>query len=390
MRSRSYPQTLLSFAESKLLSIDSQKPSQAIRGDHSSCVIKAKELQAYGASVLGPSLLLFYTRLAKKILFAQENHPNLYFLAREGYLLEKGYLALQDLLGTLSCSRYLTISRVLMFRALLDDQRSHPLICSHNFSGSIERLLISRCGLSSEEIKTIELNGTLFPKGLGTLINLPADTSKVTQLIEHNSETIKSYASTTRENYLEYLSNLGAFHESRIHIVDLGYSGTIQKCLSLLTGKPIVGHYFITTPAAKNTRNNKFLGHLFSNRRWGTGCSLLDQSLILEALLTAPTGSAQGIQKTQSGMEFSYGPITKAQQSFHILEQVFDGAISYCSANLRLQNTFSPLDVDWIYDLITCPKTSTMPLEVSSVLEVEDSFSGLGIINPNSLYSNQQ
>ncbi len=390
MRDKSYPSALINSAE-KELSLIEQNATGADRYNTIQLPdIRSKELKAYGAAVLGPSLYLFYRRLTTKTLYTQERHPNLYFLAREGYLLQKGYNAISKLMQTSSQSRYLIISRVLMFRALLEDPRSFPLICSHNFSGSLERLLVSRCGLTHEEICSLDLSLTLFPQGLETSITLPADTSRITQLIEQNSKTIKIYSSTTREIYLEYLSELGLLSEERIHIVDLGYSGTIQKSLGLLTGKAILGHYFITTPAAKDTRCNKFVGHLFSNRGWGTGCTLLDRSLILEALLTAPTGSAQGVHRTCSGIQFNYGPTTKAQDFFKVLELVFDGALSYCINSYKQQASLSPAEVNELYQLTTCPKNSSMPKDLRFALEVEDSFSGLGTINPNSLYSNQQ
>lgn len=389
MRVKSYPSALINSVEKELSSIE-QNTIEFARNNITQCSdLRSKELRAYGAAVLGPSLCLFYRRLTTKTLYTQERHPNLYFLAREGYLLQKGFNAISTLLQTSSHSRYLIISRVLMFRALLEDPRSFPLICSHNFSGSLGRLLVSRCGLSHDEIYSLDLSPALFPQGLETSITLPADTSSITQLIEQNSTTIKIYASTTKEIYLEYLSELGLLGEQRIHIVDLGYAGTIQKSLGMLTGKPILGHYFITTPAANDTRNNKFVGHLFSNQGWGTGCTLLDRSLILEALLTAPTGSVQGIYRTNSGIEFNYGPTTKAQDFFNVLELVFDGALAYCINSYKQQASLSPKEVNELYQLATCPRNSSMPEDLNVALEVEDSFSGLGTINPNTLYSNQ-
>lgn len=350
--------------------------------------LKIRELKAFGSAILGPSISLFYHRLATKTSYAQQSPSNLYFLAREGYLLQRGYDRLQNTLRGAANSKYLVTSRVLMFRALLEDQRVFPLICSHNYSGTLEGLLQSRCGLNKEEIQTLTLDSNLFPNGLPNKVELPSDAPKLIQLIEQNADTIKSYSTATKNAYLQYLDELGINAEKRVHVVDLGYSGTIQKCLSILTEKPVVGHYLITTPAAKNTRINKFIGHLFSNRAWGSGCSLLDLSLILEALLTAPSGSAQGVQYSSKGIEFTYGLETKSQDCFELLEYIFEGCIDYCQLNYKLNNTFSPSEVDIMYRLATCTKNSTMPDEAFNMLEVEDSFSGLGVINPSSLYSN--
>ncbi len=400
MRASGYPASLMRIAEAIL---DRDRGSKrnieaALPGGEAGVIIgespklsglEIKELKAFGSAILGPCMALFYRRLATKTSYTHQPPKNLYFLAREGYLMQRGYDALKAELKAPADSKYLIASRVLVFRALLGDPRVLPLICSHNFSGTLKVLLQSRCGLDQKEVQVLRLDANLFPEGLLSIINLPSDASQVAQLFEQNAIELKSYASKSNEAYLLYLHELGVMEEEPIHIVDLGYSGTIQKCLSILTGKKVVGHYLITTPAARNTPENTFIGHIYGNMEWKAGCSILDRSLILEALLTAPNGSARGIRRTAEGTMFEFGPETISQKYFSFIECIFEGCLEYCKLNNQNNNSFLPWEVNAFYDLMTCARNSPIPPQVLRILEVEDCFSGLGIINPSETYGNQ-
>jgi hypothetical protein len=394
MVSLSYPKTLVKLAEASYLNTfkpetQSQKSQAGLASgeriqDISS--IEAKELHHFGMTLLGPAIGLFYRRLAARTSLS-EAPTTLYFLAREGYLLQRGFNSLREELGAKADARYLVISRTLMFRILLSEPSSYPLIFSHSYKGTLRRFLGSRCGLLDEELVALNLSDAAFPQGLDTQVSLESDESSLSSLLQSNNEKIQTFTKGTKDTYLEYLHDIGLMDQEHIQLVDIGYSGTIQKALGILTSRRVSGHYMVTTQSAESNASHTFIGYLFNRQQWGQGCSVLEHSLYLEALLTSPTGSAKNIKKGATGFEFTYGPTTESQDYFHLLEIIFQGAIYYCANSMAHHFSLTPADVNELYSLVISNK-ECFPELSKKIMVVEDNYSGLGNIKPTDLYAN--
>jgi hypothetical protein len=390
----SYPKTLIQLAEISLHNaFRAEELEQTVpltrfnwTKDHESTDIEAKELYHFGIALLGPPVSLFFQRLAARTSL-DEKPTTLYFLAREGYLLQRGFLSLREELGAKADAKYLVISRTLMFRTLLSNPSSYQLIFSHSYKGTLKRFLGSRCGLMDEELTKLRLNEVAFPQGLETQVSLESDESSLITLLQSNLDVINKFTEETRETYLEYLHDIGLMDQEHIHLVDIGYSGTIQKALGILTSRKVTGHYMITTQSAESSDRNTFIGYLYSRQQWGQGCSLLEHSLYLEALLTSPTGSAKNIRRSPTGFDFIYGPTTESQEYFHLLETIFEGALSYCRNSLQHGFPLTPADVNDLYSLVISNK-ECFPELSKKIMVVEDNYSGLGNIKPADLYTN--
>ena len=390
MRQQFYPQSLISASE-HLLQVSIATGSLCSQSGYSADTLSAVERQQVilcGASLLGPPLALFYHRL-----FLNLEHSaiqgKLFFLAREGFFLLDGFNQLKANLNLDGLEgAYINISRVLLFRCLLDSPEAVPLICHHDYNGTVYSFLKSRCGLHDKEIKMLSLPDHLSTSDFNKPLSLPHDLQDITSLLRLNRHLIAEIIQPTKAAYLGYLRDNDFFHADVAHVVDVGYSGTIQKALSLLTGQDIVGHYLITTKAAQSVGRNLFNGYVHAGISWGDGYGLLDKSLYLESLLTAPNGSTTGVNSVDEGYVFEYGRSTRAQHCFGVLELAFAGCLDYCSKNILAGTLMTPSEIDQNY-LIQTSHPAYYPDALRYALELEDDFSGIGTINPYRTYAKQ-
>lgn len=341
-------------------------------------------LRGFGSAFLGPILYAFFKNLSLYI----NNNPKvirLNFLAREGYLLGQFYNALADTKRIKALkSNYILCSRTLLFKLSLIDRPLWIETLKHHFNGSIEQLLLQRYQFNITEVASIR---QFLPSGSNYFerhISLPADQDIVLEFLNLAEESIREIVLPKHRAYLTYLTSIGLRKKSATaeHIVDIGYSGTIQKLLSAqLPNTELHGHYFITTKAAQNTETNKFLGHLLSDIQFGDGHTLLDRSLYIETLLTAPHGQVIDLETSAGGIAFKFGRQTKAQAEFYKIEAVLDGALDYVKIAFDNNLDWHIEDIESFYSLLI-NNTSILPKDLRDVFEIDDSISGLGTLNP--------
>ena len=399
MISSGYPSSLISFGEQKLLA--SQPDKKTINKHHvvvnravklsniykqpAQCEDRVRMLREFGKGFLGPLLHVFYARLITRTQLSS-SIGSLFFLAREGYLLQQGFETLCRASSLQRSSKYLVASRTLLFRLIIANPGSHNLILSHSYKGSLLNFFLYRCGLQAEELGELQVRGTVFEsKGMDSYIDLSTDRQKIASLLQDNLERLQIITASSRNAYRDYLDSIGFMSDSHPSIVDIGYSGTIQKALSMFSGNSIKGHYMVTTEGAVNNATNFFTGYLFNRQRWGQGCILLEKSLYLETLLTAPVGSALNIHRQGNGYRFDYGPETISQKRFADIEEIFAGAIEYCIVMNESKISTTPQQADLFYEMfVSC--RHNFPPEVLSLLELEDAYSGLGTVKPVDIY----
>ena len=102
-----------------------------------------------------------------------------------------------------------------------------------------------------------------------------------------------------KEAYLAYLASIEITDQSTLHLVDLGYSGTIQSLLGILLSKNTHGHYLIASKPGKHVIEGNtavMQGYLKEDVKMGDGYLPLDRSMFLESLLTAPYGQFRDIR----------------------------------------------------------------------------------------------
>lgn len=318
-----------------------------------------------GRGFLGPVLLTFYKRLFSKLLLDSSNNT-LFFLAREGYFLKKGFDAILQHTHQAAnfTSRYLLCSRVLLSRVSLSSDTTFKYIVRHNYNGSVRSFLLNRLNLRKPESYGI-------PR---SILEQPYDATVIIPVLETLVE-LKVFEQD-EVNYKLYLESLG-FYSCKPSIVDLGYSATIQTLLTLFTGLPSTGFYLLTTASAYNneTRHLNLHGLLGGSLQWGQD-RMLDLSIFLEALLTSPDGSAIGITNNNLDFAFEYGSHTAAQKRFQELEEIFSFSIDYVLEFWNHKSAvLNTLELKDLY-VQMCGSRIFAHESVASLMEVEDNYSG--------------
>lgn len=241
-----------------------------------------------GYACLGPLLLYFTLWLYD--LSRKRNIRHLLFLAREGYLLQELFQIAESALGETGIRKtYLLCSRRAVSVPTLSGDRDILELLDAPYRGSYESLLVSRFG-----VEPLETEG--LPAGQEQLlreavVRLPEDRNRISNELLRIKKRILENAERERSTYLQYLKKNAAIGSEACAVVDIGFSGTIQKYLARLTGKAMEGFYFVTSERARNhPLAERMHGCFGSFLKPKSGNPVYDYSLILESVLTAPQG----------------------------------------------------------------------------------------------------
>ncbi|MGG8022682.1 class I SAM-dependent methyltransferase [Klebsiella aerogenes] len=223
-----------------------------------------------GYNLAGPLLTAFAEWLRGHA--SQAKIDDLYFLAREGKIIKEVYDLWCDGIQFAPKSHYLILSR----RAVnvpniktLDDVLN--IAKSTFFANTLEMFLRERYGLALSE----ETLSSLYTSGLwskGKLVEIQnEDISEIRPLLEYLLPDILSEAHNEKQGLLQYLQQEGFLTSDHKTVVDVGYSGTIQKSLINILGDRVDGYYMATSEAA---------GKGLMNRSEAHGC-FIDNSVAL-------------------------------------------------------------------------------------------------------------
>lgn len=308
-------------------------------------------------------------------------------LAREGWLLQQllEHLQQQNLLTLPSAPVYIKVSRTLLFRALLGEPDLWPVALKNSFQGKVTELLGSRFGLQRHEYESI-----LPSELLEQAITLPEDMEQLITSLSVFNRQLQALAAPTRAGALAYFRQQGLADTEKLLLLDVGYSGTIQKLLTRLLQRDTHGFYFIATKAgAANVDNNTTVmqGVFKEGVALGEGYHMLDRSLFIECLLTAPHGQVVDIRQEHDGrFRFYYGRKAATQRHFQDLQAVHNGAIEGVTHALRHGVDYSVEEIEQLYKTFLSSRNA-LPPGVWHLFSADDDISGNGIVNPLDLFA---
>ncbi|MCX6006176.1 MAG: hypothetical protein NTZ34_02805, partial [Chloroflexi bacterium] len=260
-----------------------------------------------GYTVFGPLMHNFLVWLINSVRL--DGVTLLYFLSREGYAIQKMY---QDIAGAaaiqqaglnLPSSSYLLCSRRAdLFAGLRRPEDLLPFL-SRDFNGTLRYLFEKRLNVSAENMQAIE--HVLDSNVLNRDVSLPQDYNLIRNSLFAVFNILASQAEGEREYLLSYCRAQGMKTGSKMGLVDIGYSCTIQKALMKLMEIPLNGYYFaIENKAGKiediGSRARGYLGEVVNNSL--SALVILKYSLLLEAVLTAPEGQLLYFKAGEDGV----------------------------------------------------------------------------------------
>lgn len=204
-----------------------------------------------GYNLAGPLLTAFAEWL--RVSAEKSNIKDLFFLAREGKIIKDVYDHWCKGTSNSATSHYLILSR----RAVnvpnvstLDDILS--IAKSTFFANTLEMFLRERYGLVLSDEKLIDI----YTKGYwskGRLVEIQNDNiSEIKELLNYLMPDILSEADIEKKGLISYLTREGFISASHKAVVDVGYSGTIQKALSKILSDRVDGFYIATSEKANN------------------------------------------------------------------------------------------------------------------------------------------
>lgn len=354
----------------------------------------ADQPETFGPLLFGPVLFAFMAWLIRHP--AVSRLDRLYFVSREGWMLEKLYNAMRERLALeLPHGVYLHGSRRALLAAQMGAQASAgagridaTLLTSSSpwFEGSVEGLLLARIGFIPVRAGADD----------AARITLMRDAAIVHCVAELMGDEIGAHVRRAYAGFASYAEARGLLEtkgdgRSRMGVVDVGYSATMQSAIQKTLGIGLAGFYMAVTEAARKVAGEG--GYAFGAFAQGAAAAEFggEFGLLLEAVLSAPHGQVIGYtvpdrhHPAQSGAaprpsEPIFDAQGASQRRFPILERLHAGIQAFCLERLATHG-LQP-EADPFAALRRLGKDGiAVPSELRSALFVEDAFCGNGEID---------
>ncbi|WAC63043.1 polysaccharide biosynthesis protein [Pseudoxanthomonas sp. SL93] len=284
--------------------------------------LEIQDPELAGYLVLGPLLVDYLAWLARHALSTEAE--KIVFLSREGYLLKRGYEQMRLFVPSLDRAEgiYLLASRRSTGMASLQSADDVTTLLQGSYEGSLHDLLVARMGRRVAEQVPIDLTRSY--------VTLPEQRDHVVNALIPSMKRVLEVAAMERETYLHYWNtHIGT---SRPLISDVGYSGTIQSCLSRLTGTTMNGAYFGLTERARSVPGN-LAARYHDERLHGPKAlsPLFRHDILLESMLTAPQGQLLSLERntTTGDIDPVHAEESRTRAQLAAIEQLHTGACAF-------------------------------------------------------------
>lgn len=280
-----------------------------------------KDFRELGYWFYGTPLLTFMLWLIQKS--RADGVKRIFFLARDGYFLQPLYEFVTRRLKVETLpSEYFYSSRRAVTVASIHDIDDAKALMQLRFRGTTKKFFIERFGLALGDDTEIYLpdDSVLFENHSEELIE---------KIIDENAERILAHAADERENFKQYIANLGGTLDN-VGVVDMGYSGTIQYYLQKLTEKDFTGYYFATSSANRfGHYAEKFMRGCFTENDdyQYTRSAVYQYQLLFESILTAPDAQLQNFDEDGKPV---FGTPEPGQTYFKEIGEVHEGIKDFC------------------------------------------------------------
>lgn len=257
--------------------------------------------KSLGYCVLGPFWVGFLQYI--KTLAERERVEKLYFLARDGYILQKAYETWSGRPGV-----YMSVSRHILYLsyAHIDFEDAFPLLLQNYAEDSVAEV-IARLVPEDCDPKTMDLP-YWARTALDEKVNSVEVQDRLARLARLLTPEIRRNAARHFEATAEYFRQIGLTGLSTAGIVDIGWHGSLQVLMQkLLTAMDcrirLVGIYAGLFSHAKQPVGNDLMnGYLFQHgQRVEAEKQVQCGPSVLEILHAAPFGTTIGYSRGPSG-----------------------------------------------------------------------------------------
>lgn len=294
------------------------------------CVMEGFEIsspRSLGYLVLGPLITDYTCWLARLAL--EKGASQVLFLAREGHLLSQAFKLLQQASSRIAGLQgdYLLASRRGVGMPSLRTAEDIDALLASTFQGTLHQLLQSRMGQEA----AAAVARVLGEPATQETVFLPEMRSSVQARLSPAVDVLLAAAEDERSSYLEYWSSIAS--TDSLLLADIGYSGTIQKLLSRVTGRPLDGAYFAVNERVAELKDSgcrAWARYGDARSELTSSSDVLRHDLLLEALLTAPQGQFLRFQKSSAGVLSSkHMPHEVSPDGLHHIQEIHQGALDF-------------------------------------------------------------
>lgn len=364
------------------------QPKEAFRS------FSAGNPEKLGYAILGPLLTGYISWLSREV--KRDKISDLYFMAREGWLLKEAYNIMNSNDKDLPKGKYLFGSRRAIRVASCRTYGDVMAMASQPYDSGIplNELLVGRFGieLTQERLKILEENS--IKKPFSPLEHSFSDRETWQKACVALADDIIESAKTERDSYEAYLSSNGFYESDNIGIVDIGWKTNIQGSLSLLTRKNITGYYYATVQGsevwnAQDHTHRAYIGLGVSPRI--TTSSVVKNRHLSEFLFCHSDRSLEKMALEQGNITPVFRPEKNHQSRKQFIEQLHNGALQFVT---DFHKNYSDLNNQIFIDPALAEsafrKFSEQPSEIDAKLlmgySFEDAVGGIPeqfIISPN-------
>lgn len=273
----------------------------------------------FGYSLLGPLVYAF----TKYIIKNTKNDENLFFLSRDGYIINKVY----NILNEEKNNNYLYVSRRSLIVPLLYKEKDiMSMIQKYNGSKyeSIKTYL-ERLGIEEKlYLKRAEEYNINIKKYIS--VDKIKNDKKIYNFFNSFLEEIKSNSKKEYQNVTRYLKE-NKFNKNSV-IVDIGWHGNMQKALcDLIDSNDIEGYYIGIMPYGY--KNVKLNGYLFQKTANKDYIALKQSVEFFESLFLENRGSTKKYEEENKKMVPEFYKVSRSTEIQKIYEKIWEGVYSF-------------------------------------------------------------
>ncbi len=339
-----------------------------------------------GYSILGPLMDAFchWLKLEAKV----HGIERFYFLSREGQFIKRAF----DLFAgdhSPVTSDYLILSRRAVTVPAIHCREDIYAIARHRyFPGPPSVFLRERFGLelSGQEIRRLGFKESLLSVGND------GDISHLLPLLNNLEERIFSNALRERLGLMTYLESAGLFDEKMTGVVDIGYSGTIQRSLNELLEKKIHGFYLATSRKAGlvTALYKVIVSGCFAHQIGSVenGPAILSRSFDLERLLSSSDPQVVTYCSDEEGRPLArYNPLSPEElASKGVRDDIQRGAMAFMQDAISVRQDLLPDFVvsaafaNQLYEAFVSHHSDSEE-QILKAIVLDDHYCGRGLVN---------
>lgn len=290
------------------------------------------QAEKLGYAVLGPIVTGYMTWLGREA--RRDGITDLYFMAREGWVLKEAFNLLHDGDETLPRGKYLYGSRRAIRVAGCRNRGDIMALASTPYDPGItlQKLLQGRFGIDLNPVRMALLAAEGISSVMRPLERSFSDRELWQRACMVLAGDILENAAAEREAYEHYLAESGFLDAEKPAVVDLGWKANIQGALGTLTGRRLTGYYYATLQDSEIwlDQGDNHRGYVGVGLAPQVSTSAVVQNRPLsEFLLCHVEPSLVAMRKTNGRVQPIFRPEANHMSRRHFIEAVHRGTLEF-------------------------------------------------------------